>query len=503
MAEIELREANPWWADPGAIDADPAIVELGKSKFQRRLGMRYRFDAANHIYALRGPRRVGKTTLLMQEMRRLVAEEGVQPSDVLYYSFDAEGRPADIYDMVAEYLAMGGPHGRRFLFLDEVAGIKSWHKAIKKLIDRGRLEGCTVVAAGSWSADAASPVCQLYDRRIGPGGGLSDVVLEPMSFGEYVAARDSRVRSRLQDAALGDERSKTAAALSMLGGELPASVRDVAALVDELNRHFRSYLTTGGMPYVVNRLAAEKTVPAETYRRYIARTRSDLAAAGLVGNRVDGIAQSVAESVGSPVSWRSIGAGTDVESSRVVEEYVAKMSDMFLLRVVYRYNSSEDAPKRNTLKKVYFGDPFFYHAWGTRKRADPFARSIEALDDGRRAGPIVEQAVAGHAARLASALYRPADPAWRADALFYWKSRRGREVDFVVRTGEDAVAPIEVKWQGRVRRDDMYGMFDFRKATGANGSGNGAGGGVILSRDEAREHAGLAIAPAAVFALLA
>ena len=49
----------------------------------------------------------------------------------------------------------------------------------------------------------------------------------------------------------------------------------------------------------------------------------------------------------------------------------------------------------------------------------------------------------------------------------------------------------------------MYGMFDFRKATGANGSGNGGGGGAILSRDEAREHAGLVIVPAAVFALLA
>ena len=503
MAEMELREANPWWADPGAIDADPAIVELGRSKFQRRLGARYSFDAANHVYALRGPRRVGKTTLLVQEMRRLVAEEGVQPSDILYYSFDTESRPADIYAMVVEYLAMGDPHGRRFLFLDEVTGIKNWHKAIKKLIDRGRLEGCTVVAAGSWSADAASSVYQLYDRRIGQGGGISDTVLEPMSFGEYVAARDSRVRSNLEDAALGDERSRTAAALSLLGGDLPASVRDVAALVDELNRHFRSYLTTGGMPYVVNCLAAEKAVPAETYHGYIARTRSDLAAAGLGKSRIDGIVQSVAESVGSPVSWRSIGAGAGVEGSRAVEECVAKMSDTLLLRVVYRYDASEDAPRRNTLKKVYFCDPFFYHAWRTRRRADPFARSVEALDDGRRAGSIAEQAVAGHAARLASAFYRPVDPAWRADVMFYWKSRRGREVDFVVRTGEDAVAPIEVKWQGRVRRDDMYGMFDFRKATGASGSGNGGGGGAILSRDEAREHAGLAIVPAAVFALLA
>ena len=82
MAEIELREANPWWADPRAIDTDPAIVGLERSLFQRQLGARYRFDANDHIYTLRGPRRVGKTTLLMQEIRRLVREEGVQPSSI-------------------------------------------------------------------------------------------------------------------------------------------------------------------------------------------------------------------------------------------------------------------------------------------------------------------------------------------------------------------------------------------------------------------------------------
>jgi len=505
MAEIELREANPWWADPKAIDADPAIVGLERSRFQRQLGARYRFEASDHIYTLRGPRRVGKTTLLMQEIRRLVREEGVQPSSILYYSFDTESRPADVYSNVVEYLAMGGAPGRRYLFFDEITGIKNWHKAVKKLVDRGRLENCTVVVTGSWSADPAGSAYQLCDRRIGPKGGLSDAVLEPMSFGEYVLARDDRVRSRLRDASLGDERSRAAAALSLLGGELPGSVGEIVPLVDGLNAHLRNYLTTGGMPYVVNRFAVESAVPPETYRGYLGRARSDMGAAGLREEWVNEIVPSVVRSVGSPVSWLSLREGTQIESPRVVEEYVGRMSDMFLLRVIYRYNSSEDAPKRNTLKKVYFYDPFFFHAWRARRRTDPFARSIEALDDERRIGSIVEQAVAGHVVRLASALNAPADPSRRGDAVFYWKSRRGREVDFVVRTGEEAVAPIEVKWQGRVRRDDMYGIFDFRKAAGgggpAVGNGNG-GGGAILSRDEAREHAGLAIVPAAVFALL-
>ena len=495
MAETELREANPWWADPKAIDGDPAIVGLEQSRFQRPLGPRCRIESGDHVYTLRGPRRVGKTTLIMREIRRLL-QEGVRPADILYYSFDTESGPAGIYATVAEYLAMGDAASQRFMFLDEITGIKNWHKAVKKLIDRGRLENCTVVAAGSWSAGAAGSAYQLYDRRIGPRGGIIDRVLEPMSFGEYAAAMDDRVRTRLRDASLGDDGSRVAAVLSMLGGELPGPVRDIVPMIDGLNSHFRRYLAAGGMPYVVNRLAVENAVPPGTYRGYLGRMRSDMGAAGLRDERVSEIVPAVTRHVGSPVSWLSIREGTQVESPRVVEEYVGRMSDMFLLYVIYRYNPSEDAPKRNTLKKVYFRDPFYYHAWRAIRRADPFARSIEELDDERRIGPIVEQAVAGHAVRLAAALTAPADPALDGESVFYWKSRRGREVDFVVRTGEETVAPIEVKWQGRVRRDDMYGIFDFRKAVG------GRGGGVVLSRDEAREHAGLAIVPAAVFALL-
>ena len=107
-----------------AIDADPAIVGLERSMFERQLGARYRFDSNDHIYTLRGPRRVDKTTMLMQEIRRLVREEGVQPSSILYYSFGTESRPADVYATVAEYLAMDGAPGRRFLFFDEITGIK-------------------------------------------------------------------------------------------------------------------------------------------------------------------------------------------------------------------------------------------------------------------------------------------------------------------------------------------------------------------------------------------
>ena len=152
-------------------------------------------------------------------------------------------------------------------------------------------------------------------------------------------------------------------------------------------------------------------------------------------------------------------------------------------------------------KKVYFRDPFPFNVAATSGMRDRFVRAAGAVDDAQTAGRAAEQAVAGHVARLASAMDGRADPLGHRDNVFYWKSRRGREVDFVMRAAGGGrggrLVPIEVKWQSRVRRDDMYGIFDFRKAVAP-----GAGG-MVLSKSEAREQSGLTIVPAVIFALLA
>ena len=302
----------------------------------------------------------------------------------------------------------------------------------------------------------------------------------------------------MHDLSLDDKGARIDTVRSVLAGELPERVKGMLPLVDVLNAHFHNYMLSGGMPGTVNLFASRGFVPDEEYQAYLGRTYADLVRSGLRRERASPLLVSVARSVGSAASWQSLRSGTDIENPRVVEDYAHRMSDLMLLHVLYRYDASEDAPKHNTLKKLYFCDPFFFNAWASAGMPGPFARSETALGDELRAGLLVEQAVACHVARLAPSLGAPADPIGLADTAFYWKSSRGREVDFVVRTGAGAVAPIEVKWQSRVRRDDLYGMFDFRKAAGM-----GDGGGAVLSRDVAEERSGMAVVPASVFALLA
>lgn len=61
------------------------------------------FEPDDAVYSLRGPRQVGKTTLLKLEIKRLL-EAGVPAKNVFYYSFDLESSPRDVADIMGEYL---------------------------------------------------------------------------------------------------------------------------------------------------------------------------------------------------------------------------------------------------------------------------------------------------------------------------------------------------------------------------------------------------------------
>ena len=497
--EERLNRANPWWTRPDAIDDDPAIVKVGRSLLQRAVGEQHRLEARDRTHLLCGPRRVGKTTLLKMEIKRLLGE-GVPPACLLYFSFDSDIRPADIYAVVDEYFAMQRAAGRRFLLFDEITSVKNWHKAVKNMLDGGKLRGCTLAVTGSQATGVVGPAGHLAGRGDRPMDDTLEAVLDPMSFGEYAALRDPEIRAEMRRLSLDSGRARLDAVQRLMDGELPGPVKGLLASTTALNVHFRSYLLAGGMPAVANQFAAENTIPDETFDYHEAVLRTDAMGAGLRYGTVARMLPPVARSVGSTTSWSSLRDAAMIESHRLMEDYAGALSDMFLLRVIHRYDSSGDAPKTNAPKKVYFRDPFSFNVAATSGMQDRFARAAGAVDDAQAAGRAAEQAVAGHVARLASAMNGRADPLGHRDLVFYWKSRRGREVDFVMRAGGGRggrLVPIEVKWQSRIRRDDMYGIFDFRKAAAL------CGGGMVLSRDEAREQSGLAVVPAAVFALLA
>ena len=76
--EAKLLRNNPWWREPRAVDENEKIVEWEGSAARHdpplRREMRCDFEPDNTvIYTLGGPRQAGKTTMLMLQMRDLLA----------------------------------------------------------------------------------------------------------------------------------------------------------------------------------------------------------------------------------------------------------------------------------------------------------------------------------------------------------------------------------------------------------------------------------------------
>ncbi|MGH7863283.1 MAG: hypothetical protein ACREOS_13750, partial [Candidatus Dormibacteraceae bacterium] len=66
----ELTVLNPWWRTSRWQEADPSLRAAARAPFQRHPPVLDDITSPN-LYTLRGPRRVGKSTVLKQTIARL------------------------------------------------------------------------------------------------------------------------------------------------------------------------------------------------------------------------------------------------------------------------------------------------------------------------------------------------------------------------------------------------------------------------------------------------
>lgn len=101
---VDLVDQNPWWKKKEAITQDKHLVELEKSsvKWQPRIRYKFSFDK-DIVYTLRGPRQVGKTTLLKSMIRDLL-DKVSDPRSVFYYTCDLIDNPKELVNTVNSYL---------------------------------------------------------------------------------------------------------------------------------------------------------------------------------------------------------------------------------------------------------------------------------------------------------------------------------------------------------------------------------------------------------------
>ncbi len=472
-----------------------SLREYEKANVKWDPRIRHKFANEDIVYTLRGPRQVGKTTLVKLNIRDLI-NAGLPPRNIFYFDCEAEvDTPAELMRAVSSFLDLPGvtKGKRRYIFLDEISRVRDWQSGIKRLYDKGRLTNCTLVLTGSHTLDIAKATERLPGRR-GEAHDIPDKVMVPMKFAEYVETLDPELK-HLFDFNLRLEEVRRKALIALAKGKLTREVKELQYHEGKLRRLFDSYLVTGGLPKVVDDYHTKGEILESTYRRYVDVVRGDLSKWGKREGYIRRVLSRVLETLGSPVSWTALGKGTDIGSHNTVPEYVDTLRDAFVLIYLYRLDTGKRSSAFEKEKKIFFGDPFFLHAMNAWVNGgNPFEESQEFLEKRENKSTLVEGVIADHMVRLAFSLSKQKQLFDYEKDLHYWKSSNQHEVDFVL-TLNKSYLPVESKYKDKIGKDDRYGLADFSKATGVKNE-------ILVSKNEFSRYKGGSIVPAWLFLLL-
>jgi uncharacterized protein len=174
-------------------------------------------SSTGEIVILRGVRRCGKSTILINLIKRLI-KSGVDPKEILFVNLEdpkfMNDLTPDLLSLVRDtYLENLEPGATPFLLLDEIQNIKGFEKWLVKSYE---LKTSKIFVTGSNAA--------LLSREIGSAlsGRYLDVTVFPLDFAEFLAFRKLVIHNRLEYI---QHRLK-------------------------INRLFEEYLTYGGFPRV-------------------------------------------------------------------------------------------------------------------------------------------------------------------------------------------------------------------------------------------------------------
>lgn len=475
-----------------SIQSDKDIVNLRKSAIQWEPRVKHFFDwSKDAVYTLRGPRQVGKTTLV----KTMIAErlQKSEKKNVFYYTCNLVDNAKELANIVSSYSESVRVKRRRaYIFLDEVSSVKDWQKGIKHLADTGVLENVTMVLTGSHSIDVKTNSERLPGRR-GRTNNPLDKIMLPMKFVEYVESVNPKLAKEILGPMLLRWEVRKRVFTSLFDGEYGA-IKDIVLYSKELQQLLGDYLLTGGIPRVVSEFKTNEGIGEGVYKTYVDSVLGDLQRWGKRESYVRQILSRVFETIGSPIGWNTLRRDTDIASHATVADYIDYVTDTFAMMYLHRLDINHRNPAYEKDKKIFFEDPFFFHslrAWC--KGLEPYVAALDYLKDERNVGYLLESVVANHLVRLSFSLSKQKQLFDYKTCLFYWRSNKDREVDFVLRGGESEFFPIELKYQKTITRDDKFGLIDFSKATGSRGTG------LLLSRDDLRNDGSAIVVPAWAF----
>jgi predicted AAA+ superfamily ATPase len=169
----------------------------------------------DEVVVIKGVRRCGKSTLLLNEMKRLVAS-GVPKEQLLFVNFEdvrlIGHLGVELLGLIRDtYMEFVNPQGKPYIFLDEVQNIEHWEKWVNTEYE---LKKSHVYVTGSNSSMLSSEIGTALSGR------YVSVDVYPLSFKEFLLFKGVEVKNKME----------------------------LISQKHQLNREFRAFMHEGGFP---------------------------------------------------------------------------------------------------------------------------------------------------------------------------------------------------------------------------------------------------------------
>lgn len=477
---------------PGAV---LRIEEIWMPRLLFLLRKNMLFNAAEGyvLVSIRGPRRVGKTTLVKLLLRELLLyalshPKETNPLKMVYIRCDRAGLGGveGLANIIRDFLSRRRDYsGSAYVFLDEVSSLRNWQVAVKDLFDAGLLTKNKVklLITGSHSLDVKKGAEVLGLRKGIMLEGGNDKLLFAMKFAEYAYYREQLAgRHALRDFFTNERflevqrRLDAFMELARPEGKMPAALEMAEAYLDELYAYFENYLLTGGFPLAIRQQLALGRIDPSVYSEFVDLAVKDAMKWRLNEDTLYNVLWELLEAPGGlyetvPIketSANSLAVKLGI-SHNTVKQYLDYLVDAFVLLEVAKLK--EFGRRRSPVKtprKFYFWDPLMFYAFKAMSAGnrDAYSMVLNMLD--RWKGVMTEMVVASNVAHMVFSLEVIQDLRLLKRKVFYYKPQPGKEIDFLIDI-KGKLIPIEVYSGEEVDSDHVKKLVRVSEQLGVRG----------------------------------
>lgn len=369
-----------------------------------------KWNARREIFAIRGPRQSGKTTLL-EIYKNWLIENGVDKKNIISITFEdrevLEKFAQNPVDFVKRFIT--NKKQRIYFFIDEAQYLEALGQKLKLIYDK--YPNIKLIITGSSSLELISQTAKYLVGR------LFSFELLPLSFYEFLLSKDAAL------AKIYLERKQNVAKLIIEHKEFVLPKNDI--FTNELLKYFREYLLFGSYPRVVTSTSTEeKTIVLKNiFNTYLEK---DIVSFLQITDtaKFRKIVSILSAISGNLLSYEFLAANTNTYFKEI--QYILDVLEQTYIISRLRPFHKNLVTELRKNPKIYFYDA------GIRNYAiQNFSEFNVRADKAQLAENFVFNSL------------KTLD---EAGNLYFWRTTAKAEVDFVINKGA-IITPIEVKFE--------------------------------------------------------